>query len=261
MTIRAVLLDIDGTLFIGPEPIPGAAETLLWLQQRDIGYRFVSNGTRKARKSVREKLGRLNILVTDDQILTPAIAAVEYLKEHGFSSCSLLATTDLAADFVQNGIGIADEAPAIVIGDAFDRFTYASVNRAFRAVMNGALLIALERDQYWKDVDGLSLGAGAFVAGIEYATGTEAVVMGKPSPAFFVMALRSLGLGPKEVMMVGDDTRSDIGGAWRAGIAGIQVMTGKYNRESLDESGIQPDLVIPSIAELPGSIDRLRMKE
>lgn len=255
MDIRAVLLDIDGTLFTGTEPVPGAAETLLYLEKRRIRYRFISNGTRRSRKSVLARLGRLGIPVSEDQIITPASAAVAYLKEHGHTSCSLLATDDLKTDFITGGIAISDDASVIVIGDAGDAFTYASVNQAFRSAMNGALLIALEKDRYWKDGDALSLGAGAFVAGIEFAAGSKALLMGKPSPSFFTMALNSLGVRPGETLMVGDDIRSDIGGAQASGIAGVLVMTGKYSKEDTGRSQIRPEWTIPSIASLPGCID------
>lgn len=251
MQIRGILLDIDGTLFIGPNPIPGSDRTLRRLQELGIPYRFLSNGTRSGRQKVREKLLRLGLPVSDDQILTPATAVVIYLKERGFSSCMLLSTEELAADILADGIAITGEAPVLVVGDAWNGFTYASMNQAFRAVMEGALLIALEKDRFWKDGDGPSLGAGAFVAGIEYATGTTAQLMGKPSLLFYEAALRALGTRAEETLMVGDDIMSDIGGAQAAGITGVLVETGKCNPSTLRQSGVIPGHIIPSIASLP----------
>jgi HAD superfamily hydrolase (TIGR01458 family) len=237
------------------DPIPGAADTLRYLGDMGIGYRFISNGTRRGRKSVREKLSLLDIPVSEDQIITPASAAVAYLKEQGFPACTLLATRDLREDFIRGGISLTDNAPVLVIGDAGDNFTYDSVNRAFRRIMDGAMLIALEKDRYWKDGSALSLGAGAFVAGIEYASGVQAVMMGKPSSSFFIMALHSLGTRPEETLMIGDDISSDIGGARSSGIAGVLVMTGKYSREIHEGSAITPEWTIPSIASLPDLVD------
>ena len=256
MDIRAVLLDIDGTLFTGMDPLPGTADTLLFLEKKGIRYRFLSNGTRRGRRSVLEKLRRLDIPVSEDQIITPAVAAVAYLKEHGYSCCTVLATDDLRQDFIDGGMMICDNAPVIVIGDAWDGFTYDSVNMAFRTVMNGARLIALEKDRYWKDADALSLGAGAFIAGSEYASGVQAGLMGKPSPDFFRMALHSLGVLPGESLMVGDDISSDIGGAQIMGIGGVLVMTGKCSQDVLDNSRIRPAFIISSVASLPGLIDQ-----
>ncbi|MFH0967518.1 MAG: TIGR01458 family HAD-type hydrolase [Methanobacteriota archaeon] len=251
MKIHAVLLDIDGTLFAGQEPIAGAASTVRFLQDHNIPYRFLSNGTRRARRTVCQKLRRLNVPISEEQIFTPAIAAVRYLKERGFVTCTLLATKDLREDFISGGISLREDAPVIVIGDAVDHFTYLTMNSAFRQIMKGALLIALEKDQYWREEDGLSLGAGAFVAGLEFASGVASVIMGKPSPDFFRMALQSMDAEPETTLMVGDDICTDIGGAMSSGLIGALVMTGKFRPETLKVAIIRPDIVIPSIATIP----------
>jgi HAD superfamily hydrolase (TIGR01458 family) len=251
MDIRSVLLDIDGTLFTGQDPISGAAATIRFLQDHTIPYRFISNGTRKARRSVCQKLRRLHVPVTEEQVITPAIAAVRYLKEQGQETCTLLATDELCEDFISGGISLTDNAPFIVIGDAADRFTYHSLNRAFRQIMDGSLLITLEKDRYWKDSDGFSLGAGAFVTGLEYATGVSSHLLGKPSPDFFRMALQSMNAEPETTIMIGDDLISDVLGAITAGLSGVLVMTGKYRDETLITSVKKPDFVIPSVASVP----------
>ncbi|PKL60127.1 MAG: TIGR01458 family HAD-type hydrolase [Methanomicrobiales archaeon HGW-Methanomicrobiales-4] len=251
MNIRAVLLDIDGTLFTGQEPIFGAANTIRFFQDNNIPYRFLSNGTRKAREAVCKKLRHLNVPIFEEQIFTPAIAAVRYLKEQGFEACTLLATDDLREDFISGDISLRDDAPVIVIGDAADHFTYLTMNSAFRQIMNGARLIALEKDQYWRDTDGLSLGAGAFIAGLEYASGVSPVLMGKPSPDFFRMALQSIGAKPASTLMVGDDIMTDTLGAMSSGLIGALVMTGKYSQETLKAAIKRPDIIIPSIASVP----------
>ena len=256
MDIRAVLLDIDGTLFIGQDPIPGAAETVRFLMDNSIPYRFVSNGTRRARRSICQKLRRLKIPVSEEQIITPAIAAVRYLKEQGFDCCTLLATEDLREDFISGGIDLNENAPVLVIGDAADQFSYQAMNSAFRQIMNGSLLISLEKDTHWRDGDGLSLGAGAFVAGLEYATGITSHLIGKPSPDFFRMALASMGAEPGMSVMIGDDITSDALGAMGAGLIGVLVMTGKYQPERMTEVVKMPDLVIPSIASVPDLFKR-----
>ena len=117
--------------------------------------------------------------------------------------------------------------------------------------MNGSLLVTLEKDRYWRDSDGLSLGAGAFVAGLEYATGISAHLMGKPSPDFFRMALQGMDAEPGSTVMIGDDVDSDVGGAISSGLIGVLVMTGKYTPETLDASEKKPDLVISSVASVP----------
>lgn len=254
MDIRAVLFDIDGTLFTGSEPIPGAIETIRHMQNFRIPYLYLSNGTRRSRKSVLQKLAGLGLPVYEEQIITPAIAAIRLLIKRGIDRCSLLTTEDLAQDFRSAGIMITDDASVLVVGDAGESFTYAAMNHASRQLHAGFELIALEKDRYWMDTDGLSLGAGAFVSALEYATGVTAMVIGKPSPAFFGMAIECVGSTPEQTLMVGDDIITDIAGAQAAGLYGALVMTGKFCKAALDESGIRPDILISSVADLTVSL-------
>ena len=139
----------------------------------------------------------------------------------------------------------------MVVGDLGDRWDYGVLSRAFRSLMDGAELIALQKNRYWETSEGLSLDAGPFVSALEYATGREAEVVGKPSPAFFELALGELGVSADRAAMVGDDVEADVGGAMDAGLAGILVRTGKYREDLVGESGIEPTATVDSIAEVP----------
>jgi HAD superfamily hydrolase (TIGR01458 family) len=251
MQIQAVLLDIDGTIMIGNEPIPGAAEAIRYLQDRKIPYRYVSNGTRKSGKNVLKKLERLGVWVSIDEICTPAMAAIQYLQEKNINACNLLVTGDLMNDFHDAGIDHDQKANTVVIGDAGDRFTYETMNAAFRSLMRGGELIALEKDRYWKDIDGLSLSAGPFVSALEYGTGCKAVIMGKPSPIFFSSAMRGFGVDKAHVVMIGDDIMTDVKGAQDAGLLGVITFTGKFRPGETEGGKVIPDISINSIAELP----------
>ena len=130
-----------------------------------------------------------------------------------------------------------------------EAWTFARLNQAFRQVLAGGRLVALQRNRYWKTVDGLALDAGAFVAALEYAAGVSATVVGKPSQAFFTSAIRTLGnVAPEDVVVVGDDATTDVAGAKACGCTGVLVRTGKYRPE--DERS-NPDAVIDSLEGLP----------
>jgi HAD superfamily hydrolase (TIGR01458 family) len=118
-------------------------------------------------------------------------------------------------------------------------------------LMEGAGLIALQKNRYWRTRDGLSLDAGPFVAALEYASGERAVVVGKPEEAFFRIAMEDLGVGAGEIAMVRDDVEADVAGAKRAGLLGIQVRTGKWR---LDAEDGEADLVLDSVAGLPEAL-------
>ena len=117
--------------------------------------------------------------------------------------------------------------------------------------MGGAELVALQKNRYWLTEDGLSLDVGPFVAALEYATGCEALVVGKPRRGFFGHVLAELGVHARAAVMVGDDIESDIGGALGAGLAAVLVRTGKYRSRRGSGSGIEPTATVDSIAEVP----------
>ncbi len=251
MQIQGVLLDIDGTLMTGNDPIPGADTAIRFLQEKNIPYRFISNGTRRSRKNVLKKLERIGVNVSVHEIYTPAIAAIRYLTDHSIKACNLLVTTDLMEDFLEAGIIHDPKAGTVVVGDAGDQFTYASMNAAFRSLMQGGSLIALEKDRYWKDVDGLSLSAGPFVAALEYSTGCTPLILGKPSPEFFKAAIKDWKVKKNRVLMIGDDIMTDVRGAQDAGLLGAITFTGKFRPEEIDTCPVKPDTVISSIEMLP----------
>jgi HAD superfamily hydrolase (TIGR01458 family) len=187
------------------------------------------------------------------KIFTPAVAVADYLSRSNYQTVYLLTTAEVASEISASGHVRNDpeSAQSVVIGDAADRFTYAGLNTAFRLLLGGAELVALERDRSWKGADGMMLSAGPFVAALEYATRKEARVMGKPSPAFFRQALLSLGAKASQVVMIGDDIETDIGGAISCGMTGILVRTGKFRKEMLDHALRRPSVVLDSIADLP----------
>ncbi|MCP1715646.1 HAD superfamily hydrolase (TIGR01458 family) [Methanocalculus alkaliphilus] len=249
MQIEALIIDIDGVVAIGGDPIPGAAEAIGWLEEAGVPYRFLSNSTQRSREGIAERLNRNGLSIHPELISTPIVAAIRLLKEKGISSARMLVTD--AAKEAFHTAGISDGDGAVIIGDAGEAFTFQKLNEAFRLITDGAPLIALERDRYWMAEDGLTLSAGPFVAALEYAAGREAEVLGKPSPDAFLSACSIMGVSPDATAMIGDDIRSDVGGAQAAGLTGVLVRTGKYSAAAVQESGITPDLILGSIADIP----------
>ncbi|NWZ72349.1 HDHD2 protein, partial [Acrocephalus arundinaceus] len=146
------------------------------------------------------------------------------------------------------GIG-TDNPNAVVVGLAPEHFHYEMMNRAFRLILDGAPLIAIHKARYFKKKDGLCLGPGPFVTGLEYATDTKATVVGKPEKTFFLEALRGTGCAPEEAVMIGDDCRDDVGGAQQAGMRGILVRTGKYRPADEDKINPAPYLTCENFPE------------
>ncbi len=252
MDVQGLLIDLDGVLYVGDNPIDGARDAIDLLHQKNYRIRFVSNTTRKCRSTIAERLHRMGFGIDEASIFTPPLAAIARMNAAGKHRCMLLTTGDVHKDFEQwceksSGSDIVDY---VIVGDAGDAMIYENLNRAFRLINAGAELIALEKDRYWMASDGLMLSAGPFVAALEFATGRSATIMGKPSRQFFDMALRDMDLPADQVAMIGDDIITDIAGARKAGMKAILVRTGKYSKSALDGAAIKPTAVIDTIAKI-----------
>lgn len=247
---EGLLLDLDGTLYASNIPIRGAAAAVRALAERGLRRRYLTNTTRRSRRALGEQLRAWGFPAADEEIFTAPLAAVRWLEEQDIRRIALYvppaADEDFAA-FERDG-----EAPeAVVVGDLGEGWDFPTLNRAFRQLLEGARLVALQKNRYWLTPAGLALDAGPFVAALEYASGQEAVVIGKPSSEFFRLAAASLELPPEHILMVGDDVEADVGGAQAAGLRGALVRTGKFREDVLQESGVEPDAILDSVAELP----------
>ena len=252
MEPEAILIDLDGVLYVGGIPVPGAVDTISYLRENGYSFRFVSNSTRRSRKTLSRLLGSMGFEIPVSHIFTPSMATVSYLSGKGVTKAFILTSPEVSAEMNREGIQHSEERVRFVVaGDAGDLFTYNRLNEAFRQLLEGAELIALEKDRYWMGTDGMMLSAGPFVAALEYASGKKAVVMGKPSRDFFMRALASMNARPDHSVMIGDDVVTDIGGAVANGLTGILVKTGKFRKDSLENAPIPPGRVIASIADLP----------
>ena len=244
--VKGLLFDIGGVLYNGSHLIEGATEAISTLR-RHYPMRFLTNTTRRTPETILHKMREMGFEVEASQLFTALSAAKAFLQEREATALSVM-TDEVAAYFE----AFADSKPDFVlVGDAHTNFDYPHLNRAFRALIDGAELIAAAKNRYFQDEDGKrSMDAGGFVAALEFASGKEARIIGKPSHTFFHLAVASMGLKPEEVVMVGDDIESDIKGAQDAGLRAVLVRTGKFSPDDL-RKGITPDAVIESVRELP----------
>jgi len=262
----ALLIDLDGTLYTDAGSIPGAVEAIAELRRRSVPFRFVTNTTRRSRRGLVERLRGYGFDVDPAEVFTSVMAGARLLRERGITRVAPFMAHATLEDFSDlelmggtAGSAAASATPAappaaVIIGDLGDQWTPALLNQAFRHVLGGALLIALQKDRYWLGRTGLELDAGPYVMAIEYATGAEAIVCGKPSAGFYHAALAtaaaSAASAASPAAMVGDDLWADVAGAQRAGLQGWLVRTGKFRQDVLERSGVKPDRVLGSIAEI-----------
>jgi len=250
--IKGLLIDLDGVLYVGGEAIPGAREALDRLGETGIARRFVTNTTTRTAGEVAAKLADLGFQVELEEIFSPVVATRRFLERHEGSAPSvhLLVRDSILPEFEDFPRDRA-EPDYVIVGDIGAAWSYQLMNTAFRQLMKGAELIAMHRNKFFETEEGLHLDIGAFVAGLEYVTGNSARIIGKPSPDFFDLGIQSLGLPPEQIAMVGDDVDSDVGGGQAVGLNGVLVRTGKFRQGYVEESGVEPEAILDSIAGLP----------
>lgn len=245
-----ILFDLDGTVYQEGRAIPGAAAALEALRRRGLPFRFTTNTTRRPRAALAARLREMGIPAQAEEILSAPAAAARWLRDRGIRRAQLLLAEATFEEF--SGLEIVDRSPeVVVVGDLGEGWTFPLLNQAFRSLMDGAELLAIQRNRYWHTDGGLSLDAGPFVAALEYGSGKTATLVGKPSPAFFEAAARELGLPPERIAVVGDDLESDVAGARAAGMLGVAVRTGKYRPQDEERARQAADRVLDSIAEVP----------
>ena len=248
--IAGFLIDIDGVLTIDNQRVDGAVEAINFLQDRKIPFLLVTNTTRQSRITIWHHLKRIGFPIEETDIITAPIAAAGWLKSRGIVSVNLFLSGSAVNDFKDFKI-TAFNPEYVVVGDLGPDLTFDKLNNAFRLIMNGAKILALQKNRFWQTGEGLTIDAGAMVAALEYAPNKRATIIGKPRKEFFLQAAGKLKIPAQELAMVGDDLETDIEGGQNAGLFGIAVKTGKFREEFLQQSKIKPGAIIDSIAELP----------
>jgi len=253
--MRGALIDLDGVIWESDQVVPGAPAAINWLNEEGIPYLFVTNTTSRPRRLIADKLVTLGIEAKTQQILTPPIAATLWLSANAKGPVALVVPPATREDFAEIAtVEITDSADvtAIIVGDVGDAWNYLLLNNIFRGLMRqpSPRLIALGMTRYWRGQDGLRLDVAPFIKALEHAADCEAVVMGKPSPDFFAIALGMIHCSAADTVMLGDDLGTDVQGAQDAGLQGLLVKTGKFRPQDM-ESSIKPDAILGSIAELP----------
>jgi HAD superfamily hydrolase (TIGR01458 family) len=252
---QALILDLDGTLYQQGSEIPGAREALAQLRDSGLPMRYVTNTTRRPRRTVFESVRSYGFEIELHELLTAPVAAAGWLADRGIERLHLLLMPETFEDFADFDV-TGRNPQAVVVGDLGREWNYDLLNTAFGYLLDGAELVAIQKNRYWRNDQGLGLDAGPFIAALEYAADTTATIVGKPSREFFTQAAQSMGVDLSEAAMIGDDLESDVGGAQNAGARGVLVRTGKFRQDVLERSDVVPDLIIDSIADLPEALAR-----
>jgi HAD superfamily hydrolase (TIGR01458 family) len=255
--MAAILLDVDGVLHVSGEPIPGAVEAVARLRSAGHRLRFVTNNSIRSRATLADGLRGFGIELDDDELQTTPAAAADLLAGRRVYALVMPAIVPDLEGLELVGEGV----DAVLVGgcdettEANQVFSYMNLGRAFSEIEGGADLFCLHKNPWWQTARGPMLDGGAFVAALEYATGVDATVIGKPSASCFAAALAALDAEPELTWLVTDDLEQDVRGAQLFGMKTVLLRTGKFRPEVLERSTVVPDAVLSSIAQLADWID------
>jgi HAD superfamily hydrolase (TIGR01458 family) len=248
--VETVLLDLDGTLYVGSQVVPGAPEAVRRLREQGLTLRFCTNTDSLAPAALAERLAGRGFEVDEDELVTPVAVAVRLLAATPDARVLAVAAEGVRGLLGERLAGPGEAATHVLVADPSYGATYGDLDAAFRAVRAGAELLASQVNRVAIRDDGEHLDTGGWVRLLEYATGETARVLGKPSPEFFTAPLDALGRGPGTALVVGDSVESDIAGGRAVGAATVLVRTGKDAPQP--GAGTEPDAVVDSVADLPG---------
>jgi 4-nitrophenyl phosphatase len=269
--VRLVIFDLDGVVYRGDEPVPGAPELIGWLHDRGVIVRFATNNSMVARDGYVERLGGMGIRTTAEEMVTSTSATVEHLRRHLPDVRSVLAVgaSGMRDELLDAGLDVtmAADAAAASVGGPLERtfdavivgldpeLDYGRLAAAMSAVAGGASLIATNADARYPTPSGFLPGAGSIVAAVAVATGVTPLVIGKPEPAMFHAILEASGVAGAEALVIGDNPDADVVAARRAGCASVLVLTGVADADAA--AGLSGERAPDAVVAGPGEIRSL----
>jgi HAD superfamily hydrolase (TIGR01458 family) len=252
--IKALFIDLDGTVYFKGEPISGTQEAIDQLRHHFL-LRFLTNTDSKTPQTIVSFLKELGYNISIEEIFNPPVALQYFLSQQKEISAYLLLTEDVQGLFKNIPQPPTITNPKfVVVGDVRGPNLYERLNLAYRYLRKGADFIALQKSPYFISPEGYSIDTGSFVKLLEDLTNKKSLLIGKPSKSFFEIMLNKLDLLPDEILVIGDSLETDILGGHSIGSQTVLVRTGKFTREKLEKSKKQPDLIIKSLAELPSHL-------
>lgn len=266
LNYKAYLIDLDGTVYHGSQPIPEAVQFVRYLRERDVPYLFLTNNSTRQPEEVASQLQQMGVPATADNVLTSAQVAAHYVANRFASPHVFVIGEDgLKHTLLQAGCHLIENWPnaakddctdadtrydchAVIVG--LDRqFSYDKLTLAVRAIRNGALFIGTNGDRLLPTDDGWLPGNGSLCAAVREATQVEPIYMGKPERAITDMALQLLGLPREQVIMVGDNLETDILAGVNAEIDTLFVLSGVSAADDIETLGIRPTHMVKNLQE------------
>ena len=249
--IDAIFLDLDGTIYLGGEPIEGALDFLERLKQRGIRRFFLSNNSSKSVSQYLEKLTSMGIPATEQDILLSTHDLLSWLKKEGITETYLVGTEGMREMLEDDGIRTRAQSPQYVVLGYDTEINYEKLSTASIHLHRGVPMVASHPDIVCPSPDGGLPDTGAYIDLFEATTGVRPVhICGKPNPGMILHKVVELGLRPDNCAMVGDRLYTDIEMAERSGVHGILVLSGEATMSDVSQATQKPSLIVDSVASL-----------
>ncbi|MCX8052504.1 MAG: HAD-IIA family hydrolase [Armatimonadetes bacterium] len=249
--IKNYLLDMDGVLVRGREPIPGAQEFIARLQEAGARFVVLTNNPMYTPRDLQHRLSLIGLEVPHDHLFTSAMATAQFLdSQMPRGTAYVIGETGLTTALHEVGYVLTDRNPDyVVLGETKD-YSYDQISRAVRLVAAGSRFIATNPDPNGPTEKGIGPACGAMAALIEKATGVAPYFVGKPNPLMMRSALRFLGAHSEDTVMIGDRMDTDVVAGIESGIETILVLTGVTQEGDIARWPYRPTRVVQSVAEI-----------
>ena len=261
INIRALIIDMDGVLWHGVQPLPGLTDFFQLLRERQIRFILATNNASLTPEQYVNKLAQMGVTVAQNEILTSGIATALYLSERvnpAETRVFVVGEDGATQPLIEQGFTLTElyeitssdtgkKGADIVVCGKDQTLTWDKLATATLNIRAGAKFIGTNADTTLPTEYGITHGNGAILAALETATGVTPTIIGKPEPIIYQQALALLGVEPAETVAIGDRLETDILGAVRTGIRSIMVLTGVSTEDDLKESDYQPTWVMPDI--------------
>lgn len=248
--ITHLIIDMDGVLYRGDEPLPGLQEFFVFLRQRPIPFVLATNNSSRTPQEYVDKLGRMGVQVSPTEVLSSGQATARVLagEYSAGTRIHVFGMPSLREAMTEEGFVLADEDVEVVVASIDRAITYEKLKRATLLIRGGARFVATNLDPTYPSEEGLWPGTGSMIAALETASGVKPTAIGKPEPTMFQLAMAQMGAKPETTAAIGDRLDTDILGGQRAGLTTICVLSGSSSRAEAEAFG--PDYIFEDIADL-----------
>jgi len=254
---RGYIFDLDGVVYAGHRPIPGARDFISKLRKKGVAIRFLSNASFRSRRTIARQLSSMGIKCTEREVINSGYAAAEYIKKR-FGKCRVFVVgeSDLARELERAGLRTGKRGARAVLSGLDRHMTYEKLSDALDLLRTGATFLACNSDATYPSEKKLMPGAGAMLGALERSSKRRALIIGKPNLFIMRMCLRSMGLRAGEVAVVGDRLETDILLANKAGAFSILVLTGVCSRRAAQRARgkLKPKLIVKDLRSLAGNL-------